>query len=179
MKPTKILLFALSTTILLAVCKETTAAEESAATPKASEALSKVISTAPVGEPASIHQARATAKPGDTLTLKGRVMGNLKPFVDGRAVFILADPEKLTPCNATPDDACKTPWDTCCDTAEDIKANIATIQVVDGDGRVLKESIENVNGLKKLSTVIVSGTVAKGSNAALLLLNASSIDVIE
>ncbi len=145
----------------------------------ASESLLKVFAAEPSGEPASIHKARTTAKPGDLLTLQGRVMGSRRPFVDGRAVFILGDPEKLTPCNEDPEDTCKTPWDTCCDTAEDIKAGTATIQVVDADGRVLMEPIENVQGLGKLSTVIVSGRVADGSHAGLLLLEATSIKVIE
>ncbi len=173
------------TALLLALASLLTSCQENAATispqppPAASEALLAVFSAAPSGEPASIHQARATAKPGDTLTLKGRIMGSLKPFVEGRAAFILGDPEKLTPCNENPDDGCDTPWDTCCDTAEDIKAGTATIQVVDSDGNVLKEPVENVNGLKPLSTIIVSGTVAEGSNADLLVLNASAIQMTE
>ncbi len=172
MKTLPVILFA---ACLLASCKEKPAAAPSA--PAASEALSKVFATTPSGEPAAIHQARLTAKPGDSITLKGRVMGSLKPFVEGRAIFILGDPEKLTPCNEMPGDGCETPWDTCCDTAEDIKAGIATIQVLDANGKVLKEPIENVQGLKTLSTVTVSGTVAEGSNTDLLLLNASAIAI--
>lgn len=168
----------LSSCILSGVCMEIYAAEPATAA-NTSEALVKVFSSAPSGEPTSIHTARTSAKAGDALTLKGRVMGNLKPFVDGRAAFILGDPEKLTPCNANPGDSCETPWDACCDTAEDIKVGTATIQVVDQRGRVLKESIENVNGLKKLSTITVSGTVAPGSNPDLLILNATSIQVKE
>ena len=97
----------------------------------------------------------------------------------GRAAFILGDPSKLTPCNKNPGDGCKTPWDVCCDTPEAVKASTVTIQVVGADGKVLKEGIENRNGLKPLSNVTVSGTVTEGSNADVLVLNASAIKVVE
>ncbi len=164
---------------LLVSCGKSPEPTAEAPAPAASEALLSVFGAAPSGEPASIHKVRATAKPGEPLTLQGLVMGRAKPFVDGRAIFILGDPEKLTPCNENPEDACPTPWDACCDEPEDIKAGTATIQVVDGTGQVLKESIENVAGLKPLASVIVSGTVAEGSSADLLLLNASSIQIVE
>jgi len=127
--------------------------------------------------PISILKARESAKPGQNVTLKGVVMGSKNPFVDGRAAFILGDPDKLTSCNLKPDDQCATPWDVCCETPEDIKASIVTIQVVDANGKVLREPIRNVNGLKALSTVVVNGTVTDTSNADLLVLNAKSIEV--
>lgn len=76
-------------------------------------------------------------------------------------------------------DACATPWDNCCDSPEAIKQGTATIQVINEKGKVLKEGIENVNGLQKLSYVTVSGIVAPGSSAELLLLNADAIKVEE
>ncbi len=142
-----------------------------------SDTLKKVFATLPEGKPIAIHQARATAKPGDTITIRGRVMGNTKPFVDGRSIFVLGDTETLKACSDNPGDGCGTPWDTCCDSPEAIKLGTATVQVVDAKGKVLKEGIENVNGLKKLSYVIVSGKVAPSSTADLLLLNAEAIKV--
>lgn len=144
--------------------------------PKSDE-LKAVFTTKPESKPASITKARTTAKPGDTLTLKGRVMGNAKPFVDGRSIFILGDDKTLTPCNERPGDNCTAPWDNCCDTPETIKQGTATIQVLDARGRVLKEGIENVKGLTKLSQVIVTGKVAPGSSTELLLINATAIEV--
>jgi len=145
----------------------------------ASDELQKVFNTPLAGEPKAIHKVRKSVKSGDELTLKGRVMGNLHPFVEGRSIFILGDTEKLTACSDMPGDACETPWDTCCDAPELIKEGTATIQVLDADGKVLKEKIETVNGLNKLSYVVVSGKVAEGSTEDLLLLNASAIKVTE
>lgn len=174
MKTTHITLALLGSLCLLSACKE-----QPAPAKIGSPALQQVFSTAPTGEAVSIGQARAAAKPGASLTLQGQVIGNIKPFVDGRSAFILGDPGKLTACNAKPGDSCPTPWDTCCDTPEDIKANTATIQVVDPEGRVLKESIESVGGLNTLSKIIVSGQVAPSSTSEVLVLNAAAIQVLE
>jgi hypothetical protein len=142
-----------------------------------SPALTAVLAASPSGEAASIAAIRTTAKPGDEITISGQIMGNSKPFVDGRAAFILGDPEVLTPCNEVPGDECETPWDVCCDSPEDKKRGTATIQIVDADGRVLKEPIEGIGGLQNLAKITVTGKVAEGSSADLLILNASAIGV--
>jgi hypothetical protein len=172
MKTTSLIL---ATAALLASCgkKETTAAAPATSAPSA--ALSAVLAAAPTGEPKPIHLIRTTAKAGDVITVSGKIMGNAKPFVEGRAAFILGDPEVLTPCNEDPEDKCTTPWDTCCDSPEDKKRGIATIQIVGADGRVLKESIEGLGGLENLATVTVSGKVAEGSSTDLLIVSAEAI----
>jgi hypothetical protein len=142
-----------------------------------SPALAAVLAATPTGEAAAIAAIRPTAKPGDEITVNGLIMGAMKPFVDGRAAFILGDPEVLTPCNKVPGDECETPWDVCCDSPEDKKRATATIQIVGADGRVLKEPIEGVGGLKNLANVTVTGKVAEGSSADLLIVNASAIGV--
>ncbi len=164
----------LATAMLLVSCGDKT--QTIATTPAApSEALSTVLAAAPEGEPQSIAKARTTAKPGDEITLSGRIMGHANPFTEGRAVFILGDPSVLTACSDQPDDECETPWDTCCDSPEDRKRGIATIQIVDTEGRVLKESIEGVSGLEKLATVTVTGQIAGEASADLLIVNARAI----
>ena len=165
---------------LIASCqKSETAATESPAASGPSTALTAVIDAAPAGEAKAIHVVRTTAKPGDVVTVSGRVMGNANPFVEGRAAFILGDPEVLTACSDIPGDACDTPWDNCCDSPEDKKRGIATVQIVDAEGRVLKEGIEGIGGVEKLATLTISGTVAEGSTGDLLVINANAIDVGE
>ncbi len=142
-----------------------------------STVLAGVLAKAPSGTPMDIHAAKATAKPGDALTIKGEIMGQESPFVDGRAMFILGDPTVLTPCNRSPGDTCTTPWDACCDSPEDKKRATATVQVLDSENRVLKESIEGIGGVNKLASVVVSGVVAPQSTTDLLIINATSIQV--
>jgi hypothetical protein len=175
---TKTTCLALAAIALLASCKKEESAANTPASPAASgpsQALSQVLGTSPTGEAKPIHLIRATAKPGDEITVSGKIMGNASPFVEGRSVFILGDPEVLTACNEDPADKCTTPWDNCCDSKEDKKRGTATVQVVDKDGRVLKEPIEGVGGLAKLADVTVSGKVAEGSSADLLIINAQAI----
>ncbi|MCW1923275.1 hypothetical protein OKA05_11985 [Luteolibacter arcticus] len=172
---TKLILAALC---LLPSCQEkSTSTAEPKAPAAPSAELSKVLGTAPTGEAKAIHVARTTAKPGDEITLTGRIMGSKKPFVEGRAAFIVGDPEVLTPCNEMPGDECKTPWDACCDSAEEKKTGIATVQIAGADGKVLGEGIEGVGGLKNLATVVVSGKVAPGSSADALIVNATALQV--
>jgi hypothetical protein len=161
---------------LLASCEkksEPAAAARAKAVPSAE--LSEVLSTAPTGTAQTIHNARTTAKPGDTITLAGKIMGNESPFVAGRAAFILGDPEILTPCNEMPGDECETPWDVCCESSEEKKRGTATIQIVDAEGRPLKEDVKGVGGLDHLAKVTVTGKVAEGSSADLLVINATAI----
>ena len=155
---------------------ETTTVKPPAA---ASPELTAVINAKPEGEPSPIHMARQTVQPGDKITVSGQVMGGKHPFVEGRAAFILGDPDVLTPCNENPGDACETPWDSCCDSPEDKARGTATIQVVDEEGRVLKEGIEGIGGIRKLAKLIVSGKVAENSTPEALLINAVAIEVAE
>ena len=127
--------------------------------------------------PSPIHLLRQSTKPGDTITLTGKILGREKPFVDDRAAFILGDASALKPCNEIPGDECSTPWDVCCETAEDKLANTATIQLVDAEGRVLKQGLKGVQGLKELSEVTLVGTVAPSSSPEALIVNATAIHV--
>ncbi len=123
----------------------------------------------------AIKAAKPTIKPGDEVTLRGRIGGSTKPFVDGRAMFTLIDME-LKPCNANPDDKCVTPWDYCCDTRADILACAATIQVSDPTGMPIKLGLKGRAGLKELSEVIVVGKAIKADGKALVV-NATGVYV--
>lgn len=175
MKPIHLLLLSL----LLASCgkKESTANSQPVASVNPSGIVEAVLSSTPSGEAQDIHVVRSSVKPGDEVTLAGRIMGNKAPFVEGRAVFTLADPKILTACNDIPGDSCKTPWDNCCDSKEDKLLGLATIQILGEDSRALHENLEGVGGLQKLSTIIVSGKVAEGSNKDSLVINATAIQV--
>ncbi|MFK7852294.1 MAG: hypothetical protein AB8D78_15060 [Akkermansiaceae bacterium] len=143
--------------------------------PSASATFEEYFTTESIEGAEHIHVARTSAKPGDAITLKGEVMGREKVFVEGRASFILGDPTKLTTCDKMPGDSCTTPWDACCDSKESKRIGIASIQLVDEDGRVLDGNIKGVNGLKEISFITVSGTVAENSTEDNLIVNATKI----
>lgn len=140
-------------------------------------ALDGWFAATPAPDAMPIHLVRRQASAGEPVTISGRVMGRLHPFVDGRAAFVIGDPELLTPCDEKPGDNCPTPWDTCCDTAEAKREGTATIQIIGDDGRVLPASLRGVHGLVELSTVTINGMIAEASDGDSLIINASSIHV--
>jgi hypothetical protein len=76
-----------------------------------------------------------------------------------------------------PGDACKTPWDACCEPSEKIAANSATVQVVDDKGKLLAATLENVAGLKPLSKVTVAGVARRPAGSDVLIVEANKIHV--
>lgn len=173
-----IALVSITSLLLFSGCgrKSETAATSDAAKPADAQLAQWFTDQVPV-DPVAIHLIRSTAKPGDEVTVSGRIMGRSQPFVDGRAAFILGDPAKLTPCNERPDDECKTPWDNCCDSKEARQEGTATIQITGPDGRVLNQSLKGVHGLSELATVTLTGKVAPNSTAEALVINATLIHV--
>ncbi|RYD32824.1 MAG: hypothetical protein EOP87_12165 [Verrucomicrobiaceae bacterium] len=162
--------------LLISSCDEK-AETQAEATPAVS--LDPYFTASAPADPQPISSVRTSAKPGEQVTVSGLVMGREKPFVEGRAAFVLGDPTKITPCNKMPDDHCKTPWDACCDTPEAKREGTATIQIVGADQRVLKQSIKGEHGLKELSTVTLTGTVDKSSTPEALIINATALHVTE
>ena len=104
-------------------------------------------------------------------------MGNDNPIIQSRALLTLGDPTKITSCDLKPEDECKTPWDVCCEDPDIVSANIATIQVLDKKGMPVKSGLRGLGGLQELSTLIVVGEVAEGSNQNNFLVNATGIHV--
>ncbi len=101
----------------------------------------------PVGE------ARTNAEDGEEVTLVGRIGGSSKPFVDGLAAFTIVD-SKVPYCGK--DEGCPTPWDYCCET-DAVKANSATVRIVDESGKLVEQNARELLKVKELSTVVVHG----------------------
>ena len=77
-------------------------------------------------------------------------------------------------CGENPDDACRMPWDYCCETPETIAANSATIQIVDADGQ--SNSISPMaHGFAALDEVIVIGVVAPRPAPEVLTIRATGL----
>jgi hypothetical protein len=172
-----ITLISITSLFLFTGCERKPDAASSSATVAPGIQLDDWFSPSPPAGAQAIHLIRSQVKSGDEVTISGRIMGRSKPFVDGRAAFILGDPAKLTPCNERPDDECEEPWDVCCDSAEAKKIGTATIQLVDAEGRVLKQSLKGSHGLTELATVTLTGVVAPESSPESLIINATRIHV--
>jgi len=119
--------------------------------------------------------AKKSAKAGDEIVLRGRVGGQEEPIAPNRAILTLLD-SAIKTCNQMAGDTCKTPWDACCEPGEVLRANTATIQIVDADGRPLKTGLRGVHGIEPMKEVVIVGEV-KGQEADTLVVDATGIYV--
>ena len=133
-----------------------------------------VLFQAPEGA-VSVAEAKASAKAGDTVTVRARVGGTKAPFTDDRAIMIVADTEKIKSCADSDEDHCPTPWDYCCESKEDLTAYTASIKVIGDNGALVRRSLEGVGGLKALDTVIIVGSVGERPSPGLLEITASNL----
>jgi hypothetical protein len=131
---------------------------------------------APPADAKPVTAAKAAAKPGEVIVVRGYVGGRAKPIADGRALFTIVDGATAPQCGG-PDDHCPTPWDACCADKAAIAAGSATVQIAADDGKPLAAVIDGVNGFKPGATVVVAGTVAASSSEKVLIISATAIHV--
>ncbi len=131
------------------------------------------LAAAPDGAKA-VTDVKKDAATGQDVVVFGRIGGGKVPFVEGRAMFMLAD-RGLVSCTEKHGPGCTTPWDYCCEPKEQVLAGTTTIQLVGADGKPLKASLEGVHGLKPLSEVVIAGKVASAGDN--VVINATGIYV--
>lgn len=131
-----------------------------------------VLTTQPASAIA-ITNAKTDAKEGDTVTLRGIIGGAMEPISDESSVFRVIDTGLENACVAE-DDHCATPWDYCCAMPEDIKANSATVVIVDESGQTIDQS-PSTQGFEPLDEVIVVGTVGPRPSPDVLTVRATGI----
>ncbi|MBK1832662.1 hypothetical protein [Roseibacillus ishigakijimensis] len=175
-KNTALLLAGLGTLVALSSCQDKEEAAQAAKPATKENQLERFLlaEEPPNAQPVS---AIFGSEPGDEVTVTGKIMGGDLVLTPNRALLVLGDAEKITSCNLMPDDHCSTPWDVCCDDPDVIKTSIATIQAVDENGAPIKEGFRGVGGIQELTHLTVTGTVAEGSHAENLVINARGIHV--
>lgn len=98
---------------------------------------------------------RKSAKDGDEVVVVGRVGGSAKPFVDGRAMFLLVDP------SLKPTVECDCPWDYCEYDPKEVAAARLGVKFVGADGKTIRHGAREMFGIKELSTVVVTGKLSR------------------
>ena len=177
MKKTTLLLTAAALAAsFLSACKEPDEGSKETSTGAAmvDPKISAVFVDAEPADAVVVSELRKAAKPGDTVTLVGKIAGAKNPFTDGFATAVVSD-IALETCDLIPGDECPTPWDACCADPDHIKAVRLTIQVLGDDGRPVTQTLKGVNGLKELDPIVVTGTVAEGSNEDNMIVNVSGL----
>ena len=127
-------------------------------------------------EPRSVADVKADVSATGDVVIHGRIGGRRKPFVDGAAVFLLADTSMKT-CIELHGDGCKTPWDYCCEARESLAVKTATIQIVGPDGKPLRVGLEGTHPLEPLARVTIAGEIAPRADGGTLVINAQKIHV--
>ena len=117
---------------------------------------------------------KGKAKAGDAVLFEARIGGRKAPFVDGRALFTVAD-SALVPCSENEGDGCQTPWDYCCETPKTLLEQTATVRLVDGGGQPLEVGLEGEHGLAGLKTVVVEGKVSERNDAGVFVVDATKV----
>lgn len=128
----------------------------------------------------AIPELRLHAKPGQDVIFEAKVMGSSEPFVKNRASMIVGDENTVASCDLLGlDERCPTPWDVHHEDLEAVKSGTAVIQIVDDNRKVVKTGLRGAAGLKELSRLRISGTVAPESTGETLIINASAIQIIQ
>jgi hypothetical protein len=160
-----------STLLMLSGCSESSSEPQAQA--PATESTEQatphawVLTSAPEGD-VSITEAKASAKEGDQIVIRGRIGGRHEPISADSPVFTIVD-LGLEYCGQTTDDKCPAPWDYCCETPSTIASNSATVQV-QGDEIDLTGA-----GLKPLDEVVLIGTVGPRPDEQVLTIQATGI----
>jgi hypothetical protein len=120
-----------------------------------------------------VDEIRKSAKPGESVVMRGRIGGGKEPFVSQRAAFTVVD-HSLKSCENMGADHCPTPWDYCC---ERWPEHSVAVQVVGANGKPLTHDLNGEKGVKPLADVIVIGKVSEKSDASTVVVNATAIYV--
>ncbi|RIK67294.1 MAG: hypothetical protein DCC65_07030 [Planctomycetota bacterium] len=164
--------------VSLAACDRSSATSSGDATASQNDAAVPAglfVDAAPSGA-RDVIPAKQQAQAGESIVVHGRIGGSRSPFVEGRAIFTLAD-MSLPPCSDNPDDACATPWDYCCEPVDKLMKGTITVQVADEAGAPLRVTLESRGGLRPLAEVTVEGRIAQKTGDSAMVLNASRIFV--
>ncbi|MAB72007.1 MAG: hypothetical protein CMJ54_05830 [Planctomycetaceae bacterium] len=120
-------------------------------------------------------KVKPTAKVGDQVSFLARVGGRPEPFVDGIAMFTVADPSLLSCEVMGEEDHCPVPWDYCCEDSNAITMGMATVRFIGEAGDPIAANAKGAGGLAPLRFVVVEGTVGDRNDDGLFVVDADRI----
>lgn len=113
-----------------------------------------ILPTEPTGA-LDVMDVRENAKDGESVLVLGRIGGGVKPWIDGRAAFLLVDERLVSSCD---EEQCQ---DECAECAQELAAATTMVKFVDAQGKVLAVDARQLLGLKEQQTVVVRGTASR------------------
>lgn len=109
-----------------------------------------------------VLDARDEAKDGEPIVIVGRLGGGLKPWIDGRAAFLLVDTRILPSCSDG--EKCEAG---CPDCAKEMLAASTMVKFLGEDGKVLPVDARELLGVPEESTVVVRGLASRDAAGTL------------
>ena len=159
-------------------------APETPASPEASEPATAeggaglpkglMLSRRPIGA-VGVTTARMGVRPGEPISLIGRIGGSRSPIVSSRAVFTIVDPELKCCLETSDEDHCPRPWDYCCSDRAQLAAAMATIEICGPDGKALALSLEKEGTLRPLTLIAVNGVLEAPDGSGSFVVRARGI----
>ena len=147
-----------------------------AAPPAAALPAGLIVASAPA-DAKGVIELKGAAKDGDEVVIRGIVGGKEDPVAANQAMVTLLDTSATTCDKMGMDkDACKTPWDACCD--KDLAAKVATVQVLGADGKPLKGSLAAA-GIAPMKQLVVAGKAHVPADGKALIIDATKIHVVQ
>ena len=122
-----------------------------------------------------VATARVGVRPGEPISVIGRIGGSRSPMVSNRAVFTLVDPEMKCCLETSDEDHCPRPWDYCCSDRAQLAAAMATIEICGPDGKPLALSLEKEGTLTPLTLIAVNGILETPDASGSFVIRAKGI----
>lgn len=122
-----------------------------------------------------VATARMGVRPGEPISLIGRIGGSRSPMVSNRAVFTIVDPEMKCCLETSDEDHCPRPWDYCCSDRAKLAAATATIEICGADGKPLALALEQEGTLKPLTLIAVNGVLETPDASGAFVIRARGI----
>lgn len=113
-----------------------------------------ILATEPAGA-LDVMDVREKAKDGESIIVLGRIGGGVKPWIEGRAAFLLVDERVLSSCD---DEQCE---DGCAQCTQELASATAMVKFVDAQGKVLAVDARELLGVKEQQTVVVRGNASR------------------
>jgi len=123
-----------------------------------------------------VGAAKTSVQEGDEVVIRGMIGGSRDPIGKEAAYFTIVD-TSITSCADMGEDHCPTPWDYCCEPGESLKANQATVKLVDSSGKVMAIDLTKFD-VKPGAEVAVVGRVGPRASEGVLTIEATGMHVV-
>ena len=142
--------------LLIAGCADT-----SATAPQPSPATQYLLASEPAGA-LDVLDIKEQLQDGERVVVMGRVGGGIKPWIDGRAAFLLTDSRIEASCEDG--DKCELGCPGC---SKEMMEASTMVKFLGDDGKVLPVDARELLGLKERQTVVVEGMASRDSTGNL------------